>query len=294
MFNSSCNYFKDANNENLHLEFIPNGFDINSDEQALVLASICYHIKTGYWKASVEALRRIIPNAVLDSSSDDTIKKYFSGEQYLIEKDKIDHFQKQRNPFILEVMANCMLYCVEMTPGLQLSLAAMNKIHLSSKIQGLDAAAIATTNNSDDYYIIIGEAKNRDTPSEGASEAFEAFEAFNKHDRGESWADIRQLMGVIADAARLETSNGSDLSDTIVSSSIWKEKYIYRLSIEHRVKKPQGGSQFKDFASYTPNIIGAERRQCEAFATTRLTPFYDKVSQLIVQHITNKGGQASA
>ncbi|OKP77292.1 hypothetical protein A3842_16145 [Paenibacillus sp. P3E] len=278
-------YYHNELSEKQHIEFEPVGLNVNSLEQIGLVASICYHIQSGLWSASIQALKELLPDTVMDFEDDQNIKNYFSGDEYAEGEKRKEHFQKQRNPFILEVLANCMLYCVEVTPNLHLTLKAMNKIHLDSKIQGLDAAALASTEDLD-YYIIIGEAKNRETPSQGTAEAFEAFK---KHDSGKTWADIRQLICIVSDAAQLSDNDGVLLSRKLSRKSIWEGKFIYRLTIEHQSANPHGGSQFKDFSACTVNVFEAERRQCESFGTERLTEFYNKVSQMIVEYIVGKG-----
>ncbi|MDQ6421382.1 hypothetical protein RB620_18300 [Paenibacillus sp. LHD-117] len=290
LFDVDYSYYEDTEGEKKHVEFITRGFDTDSEDQVRLLASICYHIQTGFWSSSINTLSQLQPDLDLDFELEQSIHEYFSGSSFGLLEERKEHFQNQRNPFILEVLANCMLFSVEKTPNFDFVLRAMNKIHLSSKIQGLDAAAIASTASSE-YYIIVGEAKNRDIPSQGTSEAFEAFQ---KHDSGRTWADIRQLVGLISEAARLSNNNGVELTRTLSKWSVWKDRYIYRLTIEHKTKKPHGGSQFKDYHQYTQNVVEPERRQCESFGTKRLTEFYEKVSRLIVEYIESKGEKESA
>ncbi|NOU64092.1 hypothetical protein GC096_08655 [Paenibacillus sp. LMG 31461] len=290
LFKASHSYFKDESGANLHIEFIPNGFDVNSDEQANYLASICYHIKRGIWKKTVAALNKLVPGDELDVDVDKMISSYFLGSKYSDAEKRIEHFQKERNPFILEVLAYTMVYNIEYTPNMNLTLKAMNKVHLSAKIPGLDVAALACTPELD-YYLIIGEAKNRETPSEGTKEAFDAF---NRHCKGSTTADIRQEMSLLAESADLLDLNGNELCEKISKETIWKDRYIYRITLEHQSVRPHGGSQFKDYTNYLENVTEAERKQGEAFGTERLTKFYNKVSQIILDHIDNKGVDLSA
>jgi hypothetical protein len=275
-----------------HIELVPTGFNSTSEEQIELIAQICLIVQTGFWDTSIEALKELLPDEEIEDKRLDAIIAYFSGSDYINAQKKKDHIEKQRNPFILEVLSHVMLFSLEDTKHKpNLSLQAMHHMHLSTTIPGLDVAAIAHHRDEDQYCLVIGEAKNRKKPSDGT---LEAFKAFSKHDSGETWAEVRQVMRIIADSSSLKYINTTKLSRSISNWSIWKEQIIYRLTIEHKSKKPQGGSQFLDFKDFTPNVKNPTWRQCEAFSIARLTVLYDTVSLKIVEFLNSQRGQKSA
>lgn len=270
-----------------HLEFELNNFDPESEEQILLVASLCYIIKTGSWHNSYQALKRMLPDNEFEITTLREIKDYFNGQEYRGDDDSFkEYIKNQRNPFILELISHVMLNSIEnidaCTP-FNFKLQGVHYMHLSSKKQGLDLAAIARETVDNQYYLVIGESKNRKTPSDGTKEALSAFEKF---DRGKHWPDIRQVMKTVANS--FENPNDTTVSAAISTHILWKKKIIYRLTIEHRSRNPRGGSQFRDFKINTPNVEHAQFRQCEAIWTARLDDFYDAVSDKIVEFIEEK------
>ena len=275
-----------SDNNSSHLEFELSGFNPNSNEQIQLIAELCYIVKSGAWETSYNALKKMLPDQEFEFTTLEEIKNYFSGKDYSSDEKTLKEFIKnQRNPFILELMSHVMLNSIENTEALQpfsLSLQGIHYMHLSSKKQGLDLAAIAKDNSNDQYYLVIGESKNRKSPSEGTAEALEAFKKF---DSGKNWPDIRQVMRTVANSF---DNVGGQLSASISKHILWKQKIIYRLTIEHRSKRPTQGSQFREFGNSTPNVRYAGFRQCEAISIERLDDFYDSVSQMVVSFIENK------
>lgn len=274
------------NNDPSHVQFEVKGFDPISEEQISLVAELCYIVKSGAWEISYNALKNMLPDQEFESTTLEEIKNYFSGKDYSGDQKTLDEFIKnQRNPFILELMSHIMLSSIENKDAMQpfsLSLQGIHYMHLSSKKQGLDLAAIAKDDNNEEYYLIIGESKNRKSPSEGTAEAFEAF---NKFDSGKNWPDIRQVMRTVASSFAIIDGK---LSASISTHILWKQKIIYRLTIEHRSKRPKAGSQFREFKNSTPNVSYAQFRQCEAFYTERLDNFYNEVSKKIINFIEEK------
>lgn len=269
-----------------HLEFNLKGFNPNSEEQILLVSSLCYVVKSGAWETSYNALKRMLPDQEFEAVTLEEIKSYFSGEEYLKDKKTYDEFIKnQRNPFILELMSHVMLRAIENKEAcnpFSFELQGIHYMHLSSKKQGLDLAAIARDSSNEEYYLIIGESKNRKSPSEGTAEALEAFKKF---DKGNNWPDIRQVMRTVANSFEAPEEN---LSAAISKHVLWKQKIIYRLTIEHRSQRPKSGSQFREFGNSTPNVPHAQFRQCEAFSTARLDEFYNEVSKRVIRFIEEK------
>jgi|GEM_PF-4065118 len=269
-----------------HLEFELKNFDPTMERQIELVSELCILVKSGEWQMNVDVLKNLYPDQTIDIDIADEIKNYFSGNDYSSNKKEFNEYiQNQRNPFILELLSHVMLLSIEnqkaCTPY-NLELQGIHYMHLSSKKQGLDLAAIAKESKGE-YYLIIGESKNRKVPSEGTKEALEAFRAF---DSGKKWPDIRQVMKAVANS--FENPNDR-LSEKISKHILWEKKIIYRLTIEHRSTKPKGGSQFRDFKSSTPNVGSEIFRQCEAIYTLRLDSFYDKVSKKVIELMNNRG-----
>lgn len=267
------------NNDKAHLEFELRNFDPTSERQIELVSELCILVKSGEWQMNFEVLRNLFPEQELDIDIADEIINYFSGADYSGSKDEFkEYIQNQRNPFILELLSHIMLLSIENQEACKpysLVLQGVHYMHLSSKKQGLDLAAIAKEENGE-YYLIIGESKNRQVPSEGTKEALESFQLF---DSGKKWPDIRQVMKAVANS--FENPNDR-LSAKISKHILWEKKIIYRLTIEHRTSRPKGGSQFRDFKSNTPNVGSEIFRQCEAIYTERLDRFYDRVSMKVV------------
>jgi hypothetical protein len=269
-----------------HLEFNLGGFDPKSQEQIKLVSELCYIVKSGAWETSYNALKRMLPDQEFESTTLEEIKNYFSGKEYSNDTKTYEEFIKnQRNPFILELLSHIMLSSIENKDALDpysFSLQGIHYMHLSSKKQGLDLAAIAKDDLNEQYYLVIGESKNRKSPSEGTAEALEAFKNF---DSGKNWPDIRQVMRTVANS--FENVDGQ-ISASISKHILWKQKIIYRLTIEHRSKRPKQGSQFREFGINTQNVPNPKFRQCEAISTERLDDFYDSVSQEVINFIEEK------
>ncbi|MFC0300364.1 hypothetical protein ACFFIS_05960 [Virgibacillus soli] len=269
-----------------HLEFELRGFNPNSNEQIQLVAELCYIVQSGAWETSYSALKKMLPDQDFEFTTLGEIKNYFSGRDYSSDEETLREFIKnQRNPFILELISHVMLKSIENKEALDpfsLSLQGIHYMHLSSKKQGLDLAAIAKDNSNEQYYLVIGESKNRKSPSEGTAEALGAFK---EYDSGKKWPDIRQVMRTVANS--FESVEGQ-LSASISKHILWKQKVIYRLTIEHRSKRPKKGSQFREFGNSTPNVRHTKFRQCEAISTKRLDDFYESVSQKVVSFIESK------
>ncbi|MGF0470170.1 hypothetical protein ACQQ6W_11045 [Lysinibacillus fusiformis] len=267
-----------------HLEFELMNFDPTSERQIELVSELCILVKSGEWQMNYEVLRSLFPDQDLDIDLAEEIKIYFSGAGYS-SAEYDEYIQTQRNPFILELLSHVMLLSIENHEACnpyKLILQGIHYMHLSSKKQGLDLAAIAQESNGE-YYLIIGESKNRKVPSDGTKEALEAFRSF---DSGQKWPDIRQVMKAVANS--FENPNDR-LSAKISKHILWEKKIIYRLTIEHRSLKPKDGSQFRDFKSSTPNVGSEIFRQCEAISTKRLDDFYDDVSNKVLEIIENRG-----
>lgn len=269
-----------------HLEFELKNFNPQSEKQILLVASLCYIVKSGAWQTSYNALKRMLPDQEFEDTTLQEIKYYFTGYEYTKDKKTFEEYIKnQRNPFILELMSHVMLNSIENTSActpFNLALQGVHYMHLSSKKQGLDLAAIAKDTLNEEYYLVIGESKNRKKPAEGT---LEALSAFNKFDSGKHWPDIRQVMRTVANSFESPDNN---LSAAISQHILWQQKIIYRLTIEHRSKKPKQGSQFREFKANTPNVTYAQFRQCEAIWTARLDDFYNAVSDKVVKFIEKK------
>ncbi|PLR83889.1 hypothetical protein CVD25_22730 [Bacillus canaveralius] len=269
-----------------HLEFILTNFDPTSEEQIALVAELCYIVKSGEWQMSYEALKNMLPDKQFEMNILEEVKDYFTGKEYFGDQKSFDEYIKnQRNPFILELLSHIMLLSIENTLACkpyEFSIQGVHYMHLNSKKQGLDLAAIAKDNLKNEYYLIIGESKNRQSPSEGTKEALEAFKTF---DSGRKWPDIRQVMKAVANSFEKPTDR---ISEKISKHILWQKKIIYRLTIEHRSKKPRGGSQFRDFKVHTPNATCEQFRQCEAIHTERLDYFYDAVSIKVTNYIEEK------
>lgn len=264
-----------------HLEFELNNFNPTCSEQINLVAELCILVKSGEWQTNFEVLKKLYPFQEFDSNIAEEIINYFSGVDYQSSDSEFDEYiQNQRNPFILELLSHIMLLSIEnleaCTP-LEMSLQGVHYMHLSSKKQGLDLAAIAKEKNTGEFFLIIGESKNRKIPSDGTKEAFGAFKVF---DSGGKWPDIRQVMKAVANS--FEDQNDR-LSKDISTHILWKKNMIFRLTIEHRSKRPKKGSQFRDFKTFTPNVRCGTFRQCEAIFTDRLDEFYNRVSQRVIQ-----------
>ncbi len=272
------------NTEPSHLEFELNNFNPQSEEQIKLVASLCYIVKTGAWQTSYAALKRMLPDQEFEETTLKEVKAYFNGSEYRTNQKTFDEYIKnQRNPFILELMSHVMLTSIEDNSACQpydFELQGVHYMHLSSKKQGLDLAAIAKDTLKGEYYLVIGESKNRKKPAEGTNEALDAF---NKFDSGNHWPDIRQVMRTVANS--FESPDTNEVSAAISQHILWKKKTIYRLTIEHRSKKPKEGSQFRSFKKNTPNVAHHKFRQCEAIWTNRLDDFYNAVSDRIVKFI---------
>ncbi|MFJ7747476.1 hypothetical protein [Peribacillus sp. NPDC097295] len=269
-----------------HLEFELKNFDSESEKQILLVASLCFTVKSGAWQTSYSALKRMLPDQEFEDTTLEEIKNYFTGKEYTEDKHTFDEYiRNQRNPFILELMSHVMLHSIENIHAcnpFNFTLQGIHYMHLSSKKQGLDLAAIAKDTINNEYYLVIGESKNRKKPAEGT---LEALSAFNKFDSGSHWPDIRQVMRTVANS--FETPDDK-ISTKISQHILWKKKIIYRLTIEHRSNKPKLGSQFRDFKTNTPNVAYAQFRQCEAISTARLDNFYNAVSEKIIKFIKEK------
>ncbi|QBP42689.1 hypothetical protein [Paenisporosarcina antarctica] len=266
-----------------HLEFELKKFDPESIEQIRLVSTLCFIVKTGAWETSYSALKRMLPDQEFEDATLEEIKNYFTGIEYI--EDKIifeEYIRNQRNPFILELLSHVMLNSVENNQAsapFNLELQGIHYMHLNSKKQGLDLAAIAKDTLDEEYYLVIGETKNRKSPAQGT---LEALSGFNKFDSGKQWPDIRQIMRTVANSFE---NPDNKISTAISKHILWQKKIIYRLTIEHRSNKPKQGSQFRDFKTNTPNVTYAQFRQCEAISTRRLDVFYDEVSKLLVEFI---------
>ncbi|MGA3676769.1 hypothetical protein [Lysinibacillus agricola] len=121
-------------------------FDPTSERQIELVSELCILVKSGELQMNNEVLRNLFPDQELDIDLAEEVKNYFSGVGYSSTTKEYDEYiQTQRNPFILELLSHVMLLSIENQEACnpyKLILQGIHYMHLSSKKQGLDLAAI--------------------------------------------------------------------------------------------------------------------------------------------------------